>query len=691
MRCRSTVFAAAIVGLLLLPQIGGLAYDETLGTEANPADSCAQLARAGDFWIKAPFAIRFHSRSGSDDRVLTTCKEDGFQLVSQFIDTARDDVSDAQFSARGVDTGWATEPDGTRNFPNDRVATLTIRMPGTSGAFGVATDVLYWATHADPHTNADFVPDLQVCFFEITDGLAGREYCSDSTVDRSTALFQPFRPLAGGTRYPFHPAAPPGGSASVAATSGEFIATVASFEGGLPSSQHPGRTNDGKNCWPTGRGTRFGSAGKFCETSTVPRPSSVEPRPEAGDGCVWVGLNEAGDEKTDRFCFRPHGRGKDELIRVGDAQANNDRGNGKDKGKDKDKDKDKDKNGDKDRDNDHDDEADVVYGFRIYARFFASEVNEKKKPTEPPQAATLVSPTGALVTVTPTFTWNAAPGAAYYLLWVNDAATGGRINQSYTAAGAGCGAGTGTCSVSPGVTLAIGAGRWWVQASTAPGTGPWSQPMTFTISQAQLGTASIEPLAATLVSPAGTIGTLTPTFTWNASAGATYYGLWVNDALQGGKVNQTYTAVAAGCEAGTGTCSVSPGVVLAAGAGRWWVQASTTPGAGPWSEPMAFTAGALPTVTLVSPSGALGTSTPTFTWNAVPGATSYELWVNDAAGGARIDQSYSAAAAGCGAGTGTCSVSPGVALATGAGAWWVQASSGSGPGPWSTRLDFTAP
>ena len=95
--------------------------------------------------------------------------------------------------------------------------------------------------------------------------------------------------------------------------------------------------------------------------------------------------------------------------------------------------------------------------------------------------------------------------------------------------------------------------------------------------------------------------------------------------------------------------------------------------------------------TLVSPMGALVTVTPTFTLNAVPEATNYRLWVDDAVQGGRVKQLYAAADVGCGAGPGTCSVSPGVALATGAGSWWVQASSGSGPGPWSTRLDFTAP
>ena len=36
--------------------------------------------------------------------------------------------------------------------------------------------------------------------------------------------------------------------------------------------------------------------------------------------------------------------------------------------------------------------------------------------------------------------------------------------------------------------------------------------------------------------------------------------------------------------------------------------------------------------TLVSPSGTIGTTTPTYTWTAVPGMTWYYLWVEDTTG-----------------------------------------------------------
>ncbi|KAG1654034.1 1,6-anhydro-N-acetylmuramyl-L-alanine amidase AmpD [Nymphon striatum] len=66
-------------------------------------------------------------------------------------------------------------------------------------------------------------------------------------------------------------------------------------------------------------------------------------------------------------------------------------------------------------------------------------------------------------------------------------------------------------------------------------------------------TASVTtPGAATLVSPSGTITDSTPTYTWNAVSGATYYYLYVNDST-GNVIETWYTAAAAGCSSGTGT------------------------------------------------------------------------------------------------------------------------------------------
>jgi hypothetical protein len=100
-------------------------------------------------------------------------------------------------------------------------------------------------------------------------------------------------------------------------------------------------------------------------------------------------------------------------------------------------------------------------------------------PSSPPVGATLVSPNGAVITATPTYTWNAVAGATQYELWVTDSAQAGKVKQWVTADQAGCAAGTGTCSATPSTALAPGAATWWVLTWDSLGYGPWSAGMGF--------------------------------------------------------------------------------------------------------------------------------------------------------------------------------------------------------------------
>jgi len=301
-------------------------------------------------------------------------------------------------------------------------------------------------------------------------------------------------------------------------------------------------------------------------------------------------------------------------------------------------------------------------------------------------APTPIAPTGTTPSATPTFSWSAVAGATSYTLWVDDARTQGKIQQVVDAAAVGCAAGTGTCALAPGVTLATGAGTWWVQASHAGGTSPWSAGRPFTVPSV------FAPAAPTLLAPSGTVTSATPTFSWAAVANATSYTVWVDDASTQGKLQQVYAATALGCAAGTGTCAVTPTVTLAPGKGNWWVKATTAGGDGPWSAGLAFTvpaafAPAAPTP--LGPTGTVASTTPTFSWAAVPNATSYALWVDDASTAGKVQQVYAATQLGCAAGTGTCAVTPTVALAIGKGTWWVKATTAAGDGPWSADQPFT--
>jgi hypothetical protein len=96
----------------------------------------------------------------------------------------------------------------------------------------------------------------------------------------------------------------------------------------------------------------------------------------------------------------------------------------------------------------------------------------------------------------------------------------------------------------------------------------------------------VPPAAATLISPSGTVGFVTPGFSWSAVEDATQYRLWVDDVSATGKIQKWYTASDSGCPDGTGTCTVNPGVALNPGNAAWWIRTKNDCGDGPWSAQM---------------------------------------------------------------------------------------------------------
>jgi hypothetical protein len=97
---------------------------------------------------------------------------------------------------------------------------------------------------------------------------------------------------------------------------------------------------------------------------------------------------------------------------------------------------------------------------------------------------------------------------------------------------------------------------------------------------------------------------------------------------------------------------------------------------------MNFTISPPGAATLMSPSGQINDTTPTYNWNAVSGATWYQLYVNDSTGKKKIQQWYKASEVGCASGAGTCSVTPTTEV-MGSCKWWVQTYGSVGFGPWS--------
>jgi hypothetical protein len=200
----------------------------------------------------------------------------------------------------------------------------------------------------------------------------------------------------------------------------------------------------------------------------------------------------------------------------------------------------------------------------------------------------------------------------------------------------------------------------------------------------------LPPPAAFLIAPTGASDN-TPTYTWQAVSTATDYQLVVKNAHGQVILNQRYTAAEAHCGSGTGTCSTTPTLELADGAYQWQIQPINSSGNGPWSTAMTFSVQTAPDkVTLISPTGTLNyNNSLSYSWNAVPTATQYQLQIKDARG-LMIEQTYSAAEAGCANGTDICSITlDDIPLAEGAAQWWIQTVNNSGKGPLSDGMVFT--
>lgn len=303
-----------------------------------------------------------------------------------------------------------------------------------------------------------------------------------------------------------------------------------------------------------------------------------------------------------------------------------------------------------------------------------------------PPAATLMSPSGTITTTVPTYSWNAVSGATGYRLYVQGP-SGMVIDAWYDAgyySGTGdlCESGGGLCSTWPQTYLADGAHTWKIQARNSAGDGPWSTEMSFTV--------AVPPsLPVRLVAPLGIINDMTPTYTWEPVYRAEWYYLLVNDSSGSPVIQQWYSAEDVGCASGVGTCAVTPTTTLATGNYTWKIQTRNNGGYGPWSIEGSFKVSSLYAALLLSPSGTICTTTPTYIWKAVSGATTYYLWVNGPAGTPVIMDLYSAENAGCESGSGTCAVTPTTALETGIYTWKIWAWNNVEYGPWSTDLTFT--
>jgi hypothetical protein len=229
--------------------------------------------------------------------------------------------------------------------------------------------------------------------------------------------------------------------------------------------------------------------------------------------------------------------------------------------------------------------------------------------------ATLPSPANGAtnVSTTPTLSWNRVSCAINYRLQVaNDSLFQSIVlDQNWI---------TGTSYQVPSGLLSNSKTYYWrVNANSAGEISAWSLVWSFT-------TVAAAPAAPTLVSPTdGATGvSITPTFSWNASSGATSYRLQVS-------TTDTFSTTVFDQSGIAGTSKAVSGLVNNKKY-YWHVNATNAGGTSGWSATWSFTTMAtVPAApTLLSPANnATGVSiTPTLSWNASSGATSYRLQVS---------------------------------------------------------------
>ncbi len=285
---------------------------------------------------------------------------------------------------------------------------------------------------------------------------------------------------------------------------------------------------------------------------------------------------------------------------------------------------------------------------------------------DPAPAPALLSPADGAATNdnTPTFTWEAVPGLTSYRIQVSKKADFSSTVVNSTKS---------STTHTPGTALLDGLYYWRVQAKGSDGIwGLWSTVWTVTID-------TVKPPKATLLSPVkdDLLTTSLPSFDWSDVTGAAYYELQVDNSSTFGSPE------VAAAPAGSAYAVTTP---LADGRYYWRVRAVDLAGnKGSWTS--AWTVwidiDPAPAPALLSPADGTATNdnTPTFTWEAVPGLTSYRIQVSK-----KADFSSTVVNSTKSSTTHT----PGTALLDGLYYWRVQAKGSDGIwGLWSTVWTVT--
>ena len=225
----------------------------------------------------------------------------------------------------------------------------------------------------------------------------------------------------------------------------------------------------------------------------------------------------------------------------------------------------------------------------------------------------------------PEFSWSAPLGADQYQIRLDDLSNDldDILCFSTSTTSDDCTRFTSSNAVTPtpadiltGDELGIGRYRYWVRAVTDGGLeGRWSAPRTFHVVTRPV-----------ITGPTGRLNDSTPTIEWEAAPGAVNYQLWINDDSRDIEQVVRVNTISS-------TSYTLPGN-LGLGTYSAWVRGESANGEfSAWSQRTTFTVATAPTV--LSPTGSSFDRVPTIDWTDVPGATNYQVWVNNFTTGTR--------------------------------------------------------
>lgn len=264
-------------------------------------------------------------------------------------------------------------------------------------------------------------------------------------------------------------------------------------------------------------------------------------------------------------------------------------------------------------------------------------------------APAIAAPAPVSTLVRPTLSWASIPSASGYEIWLKNQSTG--VNPVLTDSA--------EASVyAPPSELGIGRYNLWIRSVGAGGQkSAWTSQYNFRISTA----ISTLPFASQQTDPR-------PTLTWNPLPGAVRYDVWLDNLTTGQSQFLRNTNV-------PGT-SWTPASDLPLGRYRIWVRGLDAAGLpGQWSATLNFSVVTPPALT--APVQPTFQRTPTFTWGAVPGAVTYEVFIRNQSSGATTVHQQNLSET---------NWTPSSALADGPYRWWVRAT-----GTAAMRSQWSAP